>query len=107
MANGCFIQVIPAAPGERYFASVWARTEGSPNAVVRLLVKWQDADQAWILSKPHREARLPAAGGQWRQISLVFRIPDGVANAVILPSAKDQQPDDAAWFDDVRVIRLP
>ena len=38
---------------------------------------------------------------------LVFTVPEGVGQAVLLPGAEAQQPGDVAVFDDVRVIRLP
>jgi len=105
--DACFIHVIPAKPGELYVASAWARAESSGKAKAKLVVQWQDAGGNWVWSQPRREACLAAAPADWRQLSVAFTIPDGVFRAVILPAAKDQQPGDAAWFDDVRVVKVP
>jgi len=105
--DACFIQVLPANPGERYYVSAWANAVGSKKARVRLVVQWKDNDGAWVWSQPRREACYPRGSDGWRQLSLVFSVPEGVGRAVILLAAKDQQVEDFAWFDDVRLVRLP
>ena len=105
--EACFIYNVPAKPGERYCASAWARAEGGPEATQSLVVQWKDSTGAWVWSKARREALLPADAGDWRQLSVAFVVPEGVANAVVLLVTKKQGPEDSAWFDDARVVRLP
>ena len=105
--EACFIYNLPARPGERYCASAWARAKGSSRATLSLVVQWKDGTGAWVWSKPRREALIPGDAADWRQVSVAFSVPDGVANAVVLLVTKKQEPEDTAWFDDVRVVRLP
>jgi len=105
--NACFIQSFRARPGERYYASAWPRAAGAPAAKIKLLVQWKDRDGKWDWSKTRREAALPNDATDWREVSVLFTVPPDVGYAVVLLAAIDQQQDDAAWFDDMRVVRLP
>ncbi|MCK5803986.1 MAG: DUF4838 domain-containing protein [Lentisphaeria bacterium] len=105
--DACFIHVVPTSPGERYHVSVWARSVASEKARTRLVVQWKDADGAWVWSKPRRMAVVPRKTRDWRNISLVFTVPEGVGQAVILLCAKDQEARDETFFDDLRLVKLP
>ena len=105
--DACFIQVLPAKAGERYYASVWARSEGPPSGHVRLVIGWQEATGGWVWSQPRREASIPAGHVEWRQLALVFTVPEGVGRAVILLAGRDFEAETAARFDDMRLVRLP
>lgn len=107
MSDACFIQVQEGQPGERYFVSVWTRVVGSEKGRARLVVQWKDADGAWVWSEARREASVTQGATGWRQLSLVFTVPEGVSRAVVLLGAKDQADDDMVWFDDVRLVKTP
>lgn len=105
--NGCFIQPIAVRPGEQYLASVWVRSIGSTRGVPQLVVRWRDAEGKWTANEHMHSA--PGEGGAdcWQELIVVFTVPEGAAQAVLLPGAKDQEAGDVVYFDDVRVIRLP
>ena len=111
--NACFIQTSPVKPGERYYASVAVRAKCSPDAKSQLRVQWKDAEGKWIWSSLPRVAQAQGSTdrargrGPWRGLSLVFTVPEGVGQAVLLLTVLDQQAEDATWFDDVRVVRVP
>ncbi len=105
--NACFIQTLPVRPGERYFASVFVRTEGGPKAYAQLRIQWKDADGKWVWRAAPRIAQAAGGARGWRLLPLVFVVPQGVSRAVVLLAAFDQSPADSAWFDDARVVRLP
>jgi len=105
--NGCFIQPIPVEPGEAWFASIWVRSTGSREAVPQFVLRWRDADGAWVANEKGVQVAGEAGANRWQQLMLVFTVPEGAGQAVLLPGASDQLPEDVAIFDDVRVIRLP
>ncbi len=104
--NACFIQTLRAKPGERYYCSAFVRTAGGADAYAQLRVQWKDADGKWQWGASPRIAQVAGGLSGWRQLSLVFTVPKGVAQAVVLLAAFEQQPGDSAWFDDARVVRL-
>ena len=105
--NACFIQTLPVKAGERYYCSTLVRAAGSGQAVSQLRAQWKDAEGKWVWSSGPRVAQAPSRVEGWRRLALAFTVPKGVAQAVVLLSAQEQQPQDTAWFDEVRVVRLP
>ena len=92
----------PLQKGKVYRVECWARTEGlAPGAVVELVLKWFDKNDAW-LGKEYRRA-MPLeqiVDGQWQKLSAYFSLPENAATLVCMPSvAKTDQ--GKAWFDDV------
>ncbi|MCD6360375.1 MAG: DUF4838 domain-containing protein [Armatimonadetes bacterium] len=105
--NGCFIQSVPVEPGEAYFARIWVRSTGSSEAVPQFVIRWRDADGKWTRNEKMLHVQAEGGADRWQELILVFIVPDGAAQAVLLPGAKDQRPGDATIFDDARMVKLP
>ena len=105
--NACFIQVHGVEPGQQYLVSTWARPGRSESSKAGLFVQWKDSAGAWASSAPRRAISVQGGEPRWRQISLVFTVPAGVAQAVILLRAEEQEAGDETRFDDVRLVRIP
>ena len=105
--DGCFIQPIVVSPGERWFVSVWALSSGSDAQTPRLVLRWRDADGAWTANEAGLHVDGDGGADRWQQLLLVSTVPEGAAQAVLLPAAKDQRPADVVVFDDARAVRLP
>ena len=102
----CYITHIPVKPGDRYYCSTFARATGSDRPEVKLLVQWQDA-KGWVSKPP---AGCPLKGpdrSAWTPLVTVFTVPDGATKAAIGLIVNEQQKEDAAWFDDVELYRIP
>lgn len=106
VANGCFIQKHPVKPGETYFVEAAARTRGG--AIPTLVVRWQDAGEAW--ASWHLDATLTfgAAGEDgWRRAGGPATVPDGVGFLVILAGMKcPAGGGGATWIDDLGLYRM-
>ena len=105
--NACFIQTFPVEAGERYYCSTLVRAAGSREAMSQLRIQWKDAGGRWVWSFAPRIAQIPSRVEGWRRLSLVFTVPKGVHQAVLLLAAIAQQPEDVVCFDDVRIVRVP
>ena len=105
MANGCFVQGIPAAPGRRFAVEAMRRLEGRGDT--RLTVRWQTADEKWTAEVKDAHLRGQAPAGQWGNVFGVVQVPEGAGRLVVLLLAEGQsEAADAAWFDDVAVYAL-
>lgn len=105
--NGCLLQAIPVQPGQRY--AVQARCRRTGQGQVHLRIRWQTPESRWtqesrdVVAYPEEEL-----GAAWSELFTVVEVPEGVGKLLVLLSAQGQKnPEDAAWFDDVVVIRLP
>ncbi|HUS81042.1 MAG TPA: DUF4838 domain-containing protein, partial [Armatimonadota bacterium] len=105
--NGCFIQSVTVQPGQSWFASIWVRSTGSAQAVPQLVLRWRDADGVWTANEKMLHVAGEGGADRWQQLMLVFTVPEEAGQAVLLPGASDQLPEDTALFDDVRMVRLP
>lgn len=107
--DACYIQVIPAKPGERYLVRAMARTTSSKSAGTLVRIRWQDAQRGWVV--PGRDVFLPLSAGhsgQWEGVFGVATVPPEAGRlVVILAASGHENARDASWFDDVFVCRLP
>lgn len=107
VSSGCFIQSHDARPGERCFISARAKATGGSEPTLR--VRWETADHKWTAED--RDVMLyrsaPGAEG-WSEIAGVATVPESAGRIVLLLGAAGKgQPDETAWFDEVRLYRLP
>jgi len=105
VANGCFLQGYEVKPGERYAVQAFRRLQGRGEALV--VVRWQTAKGEWL--EIGRDVTLPAPlpRGQWTRMVGVAEVPEGARRMLVLLLARGQaSAADAAWFDDVCVVRL-
>ena len=96
VVNGCFIQSVPAQPGERYAVRAKRRHDGW------LRVRWQTADHKWTHELDDQIFTAPGPSGQWSEIFGVVTVPEGVGRLVILLCVEGH-----AEFDAVHLYRLP
>jgi hypothetical protein len=105
VANGCFIQIHEAAPGQVYAVRAVRRLEGSGDARIR--VRWQTAGSRWIAEDRDVMIHAGGPGHRWSELFGVAEVPETARRLVILLGAGGQlSPDDAAWFDDVELHKL-
>ena len=105
MADGCFLQKVKVEPGRRFAVEGVRRLKGRGDAV--LVVRWQTPEGKWIHEEKDVHVPCTEPRGVWGRMLGVVQVPDGAGNLVILLLARGQPtPDDAAWFDDVRLYAL-
>ena len=102
----CFIQKISVKPGERYHASTMVRTEASDQAMAQLKVRWQDAKGRWLNSLPGSMVWVKGKTRGWHKLAAVVTVPHGAGQLVMLPGASKQSPNDMAWHDELRLVRV-
>ena len=103
--DGCFIQSIPAQPGQRYAVRAVRRISGRGEASLR--VRWQTAEHKWTAQG--RDAVVPCLGSRdaWSEMLTAVQVPEGAGRLVVLLLVRDQPGEkDVAWFDDAAVYRL-
>ncbi|HUS91971.1 MAG TPA: hypothetical protein VM695_08975 [Phycisphaerae bacterium] len=105
VANGCFLQGLPAKPGERYAVRAVRRLQGKGATWLR--VRWQTAEGKWTAEAQDRLFHAAGPREKWGEIFGVAEVPEGVGKLVVLLGVSDQPTDeDIAWFDDVGLYRL-
>ncbi len=105
VAWGCFIQKVPAAPGEVFVVQAGSRAKGSGD--LNLTIRWQSADGKWMHEVDDRTFTFVDGKGEWKSASGVVIVPPNVGQLVVLLDVRSQKTDDdACWFDDVEVYRL-
>jgi hypothetical protein len=105
VANGCFIQSYGVKAGEHYAVGAARRLAGKGDAWIR--VRWQTAEGKWTAEALDVLIHCEAPRGEWGEMLGVIEVPEGAGRLLVLLGVADQPtPDDAAWFDDVRVHRL-
>ena len=105
MADGCFIQRIKARPGQWFALEAMRRIQGRGDAV--LIARWQAPDEKWTAEERDVHIISTDPRGQWGRMFGVAQTPESAGSLVILLLARGQpSPEDAAWFDDVRVYAL-
>ncbi|MCX5674318.1 MAG: hypothetical protein NTX87_04865 [Planctomycetota bacterium] len=105
MADGCFIQKIKARPGQWFALEAMRRIQGRGDAV--LIARWQTPDEKWTAEERDVHIISTDPRGQWGRMFGVAQTPESAGSLLILLLARGQpSPEDAAWFDDVRVYAL-
>jgi len=102
----CFLQSIPAKPGEQFLCSCYAMGTVPEGALTQLVVQWQDAQGRWF-EAPKATAALPVGETDgWQRLQTFFTVPEGVATAVVCLVTYDQGEKGSVTFDDVSCLRL-
>jgi hypothetical protein len=102
-----FIAQLTAQPGERYYASIWAKSTGSSEQSPRLEIKWQAPGSGWVRPDANQTVSGEGGTGEWQLLSAIVEVPEDAGRLIMLPRAKDQQEHDVVLLDDARIIRLP
>ena len=106
VAGGCFIQTYKATPGERYAVRAACKVHGNGNAWLR--VRWQTADGRWTAETQDQLFYCGSSPDNWQKLFGVVEVPEGVGRLLVLLSVEGQDSvEDAAWFDDVELYKLP
>jgi hypothetical protein len=106
VASGCFIQTYKAVAGERYAVRAVCKVHGSGNAWLR--VRWQTPDGRWTAETQDRLFYGGSSPDRWQHLFGVVEVPEGVGRLLVLLSVEGQDSvEDAAWFDDVELYKLP
>jgi len=107
VADGCFIQSHNAQPGEKYYVAGKARTQGAAEPHIR--IRWQTAEGKWTAEA--RDAvlyRSASPADDWSGMAGVVTVPNGAGKLIVLLGVSGQgERTEAAWFDEVRIHRLP
>ena len=105
VAWGCFIQSIPAAPGQVFVVQADCRAKGS--TVPALTIRWQTSDHKWTHEADDRPFTFQPGTGDWKKTFGVVTVPPEAGQLVVLLDVRGQQTDDdVCWFDNVEVYRL-
>lgn len=103
---GCFIQTLPAAPGQIFAVQADCRSNGS--TAPAMTVRWQTADHKWTHEADDRTFAFASGGDGWKRAFGVVQVPPDVGRLVMLLDVRGQETaDDVCWFDNVEVFRLP
>jgi len=103
----CYVLNVEVQPGETYYCSAYARSSVDNPPRTELLIQWKDAAGEWV-SQPASSCPLVGEhANEWVPLSTLFTVPEGVAYAVVGLVVYDQQEDEAAWFDDVFMAKVP
>jgi hypothetical protein len=71
-------------------------------------VRWQTPEGRWTAESRDVILYAPSATDKWGEMIGVVRVPKGAGRLLILLSVLGQQSEeDAAWFDDVGLYKLP
>jgi hypothetical protein len=106
VADGCFLQSHPVVPGERYAASAFCKIQGQGGAWLR--IRWQTAGGRWTAESQDEIVHGELPRDQWRELLGVVEVPAGAGRLVILLGAGGQHtPQDAVWYDDVGLYKIP
>jgi hypothetical protein len=110
VAQGCFLQSRLVKPGERYAVAAFQKQVGKGDAAIR--VRWKTADGRWIHEDRDvmifRDGPAESPAAEWSAMLGVVQVPEGVGRLELLLGASGQvSAEDAVWYDDVRLYRLP
>ena len=106
VADGCFIQAHPVVPGERYAARAFCKIHGQGGAWLR--IRWQTREGQWTAESQDEIVHGELPRDQWRELFGVVEVPTGAGRLVILLGAGGQStPQDAVWYDDVGLYKIP
>jgi len=103
--NGCYLQSLPARPGETYAIEAECRLAGA--SVPGLMVRWQRADGSWVRWDADVALTFSGSRDGWAQAFGSVVVPVNANKIVILLKAEHQLAEkDACWFDNVGLYRI-
>ncbi|MCO5052532.1 MAG: hypothetical protein M9920_09530 [Verrucomicrobiae bacterium] len=106
VTHGCFLQSVPAAPGQVFVVKAKCRVQGesSPD----LMIRWQTDAGDWTHEAVDRVFIFTPDQGGWQTTTGVVTVPPDTGRLVVLLNVHNQKTDaDVCWFDDVEIYRLP
>ncbi len=83
--NGCLIQRIDVAPGERHAVAAWYRVQGGGSPSVTL--RWQTPEGKWHAESLDVPLGMARPEGEWKLIAGAGVVPEGAGKLVVLLSA--------------------
>ena len=105
VASGCFIQRLPAAPGETFAVSAECLAKGATTPAVT--IRWQTSEGQWTHEADDSLLAFEPAGGDWKTAFGAVTVPAGASQLIVLLGVRGQQTaSDVCWFDNVEVYRL-
>jgi hypothetical protein len=105
--GGSAIQVVTVEEGENYLLRAWTRNAKNNPSFIR--VRWKTSDERqWTQEGKDVLMMAPTvAEGQWSLITGTLTVPPGAGKLILLMMVERQSPEDAVWFDDVELYKLP
>lgn len=105
----CYMQTVPAKPGEKYLCVAWAKPDpATPEGDGKLTVRLRNRKGSW---HPRRDLEPSVAmiGGQsdWQPLAVLITVPEDGGALVVMLGADGQAPNARVLFDDVTLYRLP
>ena len=105
VSRGCFIQKVPAAPGDAFIVQADCRTKGDSSP--GLTIRWQTADGKWTHEIDDKSFVFKSGSGDWKKVSGVVTVPPDTGQLVVLLDIRNQQTDDdVCWFDHLEIYHL-
>jgi len=105
MQHGCFLQSVPAEPGQRFLLSAKVRRVGSGSPWIT--VRWQTRDGKWTEESRDVKFYAPtsADAAAWQEIVGRVTVPEGAGRLAVLAGVNGQRnPHDQVWFDDLVLV---
>ena len=104
-----------AKPGQRWRASVWAKTNAGRTSVARpTIVLWGDSLRPDMTGRRYvplylgsrMTANLPTPSAEWQEITMEFSVPDGVHHFDLRLKGFGMKQGEWVMYDDVSVTRI-
>ncbi len=107
-ASACYLQTVAVKPGQRYLCRVQAaRAPADDQGQVSLSVRWRRPDGRWLEPRTHEGlAALATEAAPFDPLMLLTTVPPGAGRLVLLLSARDEDKDAVAWFDNAAVYPI-
>jgi len=107
MENGVFGQNVGVQPGQSYAVAARLRTEGSGSAGIT--IGWKTAEGKWLHALRVTLAPSPTADEHgWREVIGLVQVPPPAGQLIFMLGVQGQwRATDRAFFDDVRLVRIP
>jgi len=107
-ASACVMQTLRVKPGEKFLATVYARSRAGAKGSASLSLKFKTADGQWLPDSAASVAKIPASvAADWTRLAVVAQAPKDAASLIWMASAHDQGEGDEIHFDTASLKRLP
>lgn len=107
--SACYLQGVPVQPGERYLLQAWVKADPPTRAAnATLAIRYNVKGGGWY---PRTEVEpslsAPANAAGWHPLLLMVTIPPDAVRLIVMLSARGQEADATALFDEVTLYQLP